>query len=462
MTRRLTFRRAARRGVAMLLALVFLALFTSLAVGLAASADMNMAIARNRLNIHQAAGLAETGVQLIQKHIGGITVPATHNAADVHAAIGNQLRTALYSSTMVDANGITWDAIGVTVPVITLTRLDNRSGMVNLTIAASGGALDDTTVTVRSIGQFGNATRTVTYNLTTQRGRTVLNDYGMASRSVISMSGNAIIKGVDDDHASEGSILSASYSTTNAVQLTGSVYVSGDAGVVNPNGHISNKGSSTIGGQQRIGVQEPQWPQVDQSVFVPYATNVRSTGSSGDLVLSNIRIPPNTNPTFSGNVTIYGVVYVQSPNKVTFSGNANLIGCIVCEAPAVNNLTDNQIKFTGTLTTSGVENLVDGVPAGSQYDGLRDLTGSFLLAPGFSTQFSGNFNTVNGCMVASEFKFTGNAGGTIKGGVVNLQDSTFEMSGNSPIIIDKQHAVENPAGIVSSYRLVCVTGSYVE
>ena len=458
MTRRLPSRRAARRGVAMLLALVFLAMFTSLAVGLAASADMNMAVSRNRINIHQASAMAEVGVQLVQKHVGGITIPPSHNAADVHAAIGNQLRTALNGSSMVNADGITWNATSVTVPVITLTRADNRSGTINLTIAASGGALDDTTVTVHSTGQFGSATCAVTYNLSTQRGRTALNDFGIASKSPVRMTGNAIIRGIDAAHSSDGSILSATYSTTNAIQLVGNDYVSGDVGVVNPNGQISTTGNVIIVGQQRIGVQEPQWPQVDQSVFIPYATNVQSSGGSANMVLSNIRIPPNSNPTFSGNLTIFGVVYIQSPNKVTFAGNTNLIGCVICETPAVNNLNNNQVKFTGNLTTSGVENL----PAGSQYDGLRDLTGSFLLAPGFSAQFSGNFNTINGCMVASEFKFTGNSGGIVKGGVVNLQDSTFQMSGDSPIIIDKQHAVEEPAGIVSSYKLVCVTGSYVE
>jgi hypothetical protein len=151
-------------------------------------------------------------------------------------------------------------------------------------------------------------------------------------------------------------------------------------------------------------------------------------------------------------------VYVQAPNKVTFSGNVTVIGCIVADQPAVDNLTANQIKFTGNVATSGVESL----PAGAQYDGLRALTGSFLLAPGFSTQFTGNFSTVNGCMVASEFKFTGNAGGTIKGGVVNLRDSTFQLTGNANLVIDRQGAVANPAGIVSSTKLVCVSGSYAE
>jgi Tfp pilus assembly protein PilX len=449
-------RRRARRGIALLMTLIFLALFASLAVGLAASADMNAAVSRNRISVNQAAALAETGVQLVQMHVGGLYVPGTHSAMDLHQAIGQQLQTALNGSTMVNAADITWDSSAVTVPTITLTRADNRTGTVNLTIAASGGVLDNTTVTITSIGHFGNTTRSATYNLTVQRGHTALNDYAIASKSAIVMTGNVRLQGANEP--SEGSLFSATYSTTNGVRMTGNAYVSGDVSVANPNGGISKTGNCTIVGQQLIGAAEPQWPQVDQSVFVPYATNTRSSGASSTITLTNVRVPANTNPTFSGNTTILGVMYIESPNKVSFTGNCSITGTIVCQTPAVDNLANNYVKFTGNVSTSGVENL----PAGSQYDGLRDLTGSFLLAPGFSAQFSGNFSTVNGCMVASEYKFTGNAGGTIKGGVVNLRDSTFQMTGDSPIIIDKNHAVEAPAGIVGSYQLVCVSGSYVE
>jgi Tfp pilus assembly protein PilX len=456
MKTRRTFRRKGQRGIGLLVVLIFLALFASLAVGIAASSDMTLAVGRNRVDMHEASALAEAGVQLIQKHIGGLPVPGTHTAADLHQAIAERLVTALAGSNMVNAHAITWNASGVVVPTITLTRADNRAGTVNLTIAASGGALDDTTVTVTSSGHFGCANRTVTYNLTTQRGRTALNDYGIASKSVVTMTGDARILGANDPR--EGSVLSATYSTPDAIQMTGNVYVSGDISVVNPNGRIRKTGNVTIGGQERIGVQEPSWPQVDQSVFTPYATNVRSSGASSSVVLSNVRIPPNSNPTFSGNTTILGVLYIQSPNRVSFTGNCNIVGTIVCQTPVVDSLTSNYVKFTGNVTTAGVESL----PPDSQYDGLRSLTGSFLLAPGFSAQFAGNFSTINGCMVASEFKFTGNAGGRVRGGVVNLRDSTFQVSGNSPILIDKNGVVEHPAGIVSSYYLVCVSGSYSE
>jgi hypothetical protein len=151
-------------------------------------------------------------------------------------------------------------------------------------------------------------------------------------------------------------------------------------------------------------------------------------------------------------------MYVESPNRITFSGNTNFIGLIVCETPEVDNLDAHSIQFTGSVSTSGTENL----PPGKQYDGLRELTGSFLLAPGYSAKFAGNFGAINGCIVASEFQFTGDASGRVKGGIMNLRDSQFTIKGESMILIDKSDTPEHPAGLETSLRLVCVSGSYRE
>jgi hypothetical protein len=445
-----------RRGIALLVTLIFLTLFACLAVAIAASADANLTIAHNRIEGQQALALAGTGLQLMQKSIGGMSVSGVADAAGMHALIRDHLAADFATSTMLDTHFITIGPDGVTVPIVALTRTDGRQGFVTLSVQSSGGATDSTTVTISSTANFGSATRAAFYNMTVQRGQTVLSDYGIASRGPVQMTGNASILGADDP--ADGNILSATYSTPNAIQLTGNIQIAGDAAVVNPDGRIRKVGNVTIGGDQIIGAAEPEWPEVDISPFKPFATHTYSGGGSGNLILSNIRIPPNTNPNFSGNVVILGVVYIQPPNKVTFSGNTSIIGVIVADEPPVDNLTANQIKFTGNVSTAGVENL----PPGADYNGLRDLTGSFLLAPGFSTQFTGNFNTVNGCMVASEFKFTGNAGGNILGGLVNLRDSVVQLTGNARLVIDRQDASEHPAGIVSSTKLVCVSGSYSE
>jgi hypothetical protein len=436
--------------------LIFLALFACLAVAIAARADMTMTMARNTVCRHQATALAETGLMLVQRHIGGMTVPATDNASDLHRAIADKLAESLQGTGMLDATDIHWDATRVLLPDILVARPDGRSGHLDVRILASGGADDNTTVTIESTGAFDTARRKAFYNMTVQRGRSVLMDYGIASKSAIDMSGEGSVVGANSP--SEGSIMSATYSTDRAIRMVGNAHASGALAVVNPDGEVVMHGGATAGGDTRIGVDEPEWPEVDGSVFVPYVTSVYSGSGAGDMVLSNVRIPANTNPTFSGNVTVLGVMYVESPNKIHFSGNAALVGVIVCEEPSVDNLKSNEIKFSGNMSTAGVENL----PALPAYDGLRELTGSFLLAPGFSAQFTGNFSTINGCMAASEFKFTGNAGGRVRGGIINLRDSSFVIAGNAPIIIDRQGMEEHPAGLTSSYRLVCVSGSYSE
>lgn len=445
--------RAGRRGIALLLTMIFLALFACLAVAIVAASDSNLTIARNRIESCQAAAFAETGVQLTRQSIGGVIVPVTHNAADVHNAIATQLRTVFSGSHMVNSDGISVGTGGVTVPTFTLVRPDGRTGAISLNILSSGGAQDATTITVRSVAVFGGACRAVTYNMTVQRGRNVLLDYGIASKGVIQMQGNNGVSGANI--TAEGSILSDTYSTINAIQVGGHSSVSGNAAVCNPDGQINVGGSSHIDGQQIIGAPEPDWPVVDITPFTPYATNVYSGGDN----LTNVRIPPNTNPSFNGNTTITGVLYIQSPNVVEFKKDVTVVGCIVCEPPPINNPNTNQIQFKANVYATGVEHL----PAGSQFDGLRDLKGSFLLAPGFYiSTWANSVLNVDGCIVASAFGFGGGPNTRVKGGILNLSDNPFQMSGNSTIIIDRQGAETNPAGLVESYKIVCVPGSYAE
>ena len=105
----------------------------------------------------------------------------------------------------------------------------------------------------------------------------------------------------------------------------------------------------------------------------------------------------------------------------------------------------------------------EAFPAEQQrFDGLREQTGTFLLAPGYRAKFAGNFSTINGMIVASQFQFSGNAAGTVRGNILNLSDSSFMLTGNAHLTIDKAHASDCPAGLERKYSLVCVTGSYRE
>ena len=444
--------RMSARGMALLLTLSFLAMFACLIVSLAVMSDMNMMVARNRTQSRQAEALAEAGLNLVQVHLGGASVSGTGGVERFHQEIAAHLDP-VWASLAHTADGASYDASAVSLATIRATAGGTGAGTVDIRISADRPAADSPTITVQSTGRFGGAARTAFYEMTAQPGMSVLGAYGIASKSAINMKGNPSIVGAN--RTEEGSVLSATAVTLEAIDLTGHVNISGDVAVTNPDALITTKGNVNIGGERVRGAIEPDWPEVDAGLFAPYATHVY-TGSEG-TTLTNIRIPAGKNPTFNANMQLRGVIYIESPNKVTFNGNCNVAGVIVAEKPLTTNYDNNRIKFAGTVTSAGVETL-----SRTEFGDLCDLKGSFLLAEGYSLTFTGNFNTVNGYIVGSKFEFSGNAGGTVRGGIINLADTVFTVDGNVDIVIDKEHAEDDPAGLVSKHFLLCVAGSYHE
>ena len=442
--------RAKAKGVAFLITIIFVALFASMAVALATTSDMNMLVSRNRLESNQAATLVETGLLLAQKQLGGANVSGA-SAEAVHESIAAHLRSAWESSNAVDASAITADAGGVVIPPITLARADGRTGTISLVMTSDGGVGDTPTIEIAATGRFAGAVRTAYYDLTVQAGG-LFAKFGLLSKSPIVMKDNARIQGANDD---EGSIFSSS-SDSAAIDMRDDASISGDAGVTAEESGISIQDNASVDGEQVHGADEPEWPEIDNSGFEQYVEEIVTGDVDGDQTLHNIRIPAGTNTTFDGNIDIYGVIYIESPNTVEFKGNTNIVGMIVTEEPAIENLDNNKLVFKGNLSASGAENLPDE----DRYAGLRDQTGTFMLAPGFLATFKSNFNTIPGSMAAGQFLFQDDAQGTIRGGLVSLSDADLTLKDDACLTIDKQNADPSPTGLGSGYSLVCVTGSY--
>ena len=68
--------------------------------------------------------------------------------------------------------------------------------------------------------------------------------------------------------------------------------------------------------------------------------------------------------------------------------------------------------------------------------------------PGFTSIFGGNFNTINGSIIASKMSYSGTAGGIVKGSVINLRDSALSMGGTADIIVESQGTSNYPAGVL--------------
>ena len=178
----------------------------------------------------------------------------------------------------------------------------------------------------------------------------------------------------------KGSILAINTTDPTPVKIGGKV-VSGDISVVNPTANVVVSGGSVGGSTDpnviqtshvHKGVDNPDFPTLDTSMFIPYATNKYVPGKG---TYSNIIIPPNTNPSFSAGTVLKGVIYVKTPNRVSFSGNTSIQGVLVTDTEGqVGNLNTNTVTFQGGFDSKGVETL------DASYGDLRNLSG--LDTPG--------------------------------------------------------------------------------
>ena len=114
--------------------------------------------------------------------------------------------------------------------------------------------------------------------------------------------------------------------------------------------------------------------------------------------------------------------------------------------------------FSGNVSTYGISEL----PAEDKFVGLRDKTGSFLLAPGFSASFSGNASVNNGVIAANGISFSGNAGGNVQGTMMNYSQTPISLSGNSNLTLNPSGTISSPAGFIPVKALEFVPSSYSE
>ena len=439
---------------------MFLAIFAALGMAYASSSSLNMRQSSNLSDFSQARLEAESALAYYNYTLAKVGVAKGKSGQALLDDLADRLADNLNGKSHFNGVGVTYSNGTITIPPASLGA--GRSFGAAITLAGTN------TVHLRLTGQADGVSRAIGLNLTTKAGNNFVMSCGIASKSAIKLTGNASVAGANN--SAEGSILSATYSTTNAVTITGNCAIQGDIYASNPDAAVSMTGNVSVGGESsnsaavkdhiHIGIGAVDFPEVDPTVFEPYATNIidSHTSTNGNKTFTNIRIKAGTNPTFSGNITIKGVVFVEQPNVVTFSGNTNMTGVLVTQDAGDNTYTTNKIKFTGNMTSKGVEQLPDT----AEFHELRELKGSFILAPGFGVSFAGNFGTVNGTMAADAFTFVGNSGGTVKGGIINYSDSDFTLTGNSRVVIDRNGMPDTPAGFNIPAGLATDASSYVE
>lgn len=444
-----------RAAMAALLAMLYLALIASLAVGFYASSNSNNLVSENEKRTGLSLAACESGMEFMNYQLEQVTVPHFDTPAAAFQKVYTQLQNQLDHTANLGGKKISFDGTYIRIPGNDSYIRTGNGGEFKVTIENLKAS-----IRVKVIGRNGDslAKRAIRMEFNLAQNASNIFYFGVASRGSIQTEGSSRITGATDP--TKGSVLSVS-SSANPIVINGKE-VSGDISVANPAATVTVGPGAIVGGSTdhseimakhvHTGVTAPEFPTIDTTAFKSFATNAYTGGSP----LINTIIPANTNPTFASGTVIKGVLYIETPNKVTFSGDCTVQGVIVTQNNPIGNLTTNTIAFKGNTTVTGVETLDES------FGDLRKLTGSFLLAPGFAATFTGSFGTVGGAIIADKISMTGDAGGTIQGSMVSLLDTPLTLSGSSEIIIASTGTTNYPAGVFFSQHFAPLADTYEE
>jgi hypothetical protein len=462
MERPTSFRHGRRRGSSLVLALLFVALFASLAVSMAAMSGSNVQIARNQHHLEAARSCALSGLEVLRYWMNQVSVSGTTAPSQRFDRLATELRNVLiaggaanlspvYNGATIALSDVSLDsATGQTFSAV-LTKLDNDT--IRLDITGKDGPVDRT---IRSTFGFGTRAHTVF-------------DFGVASKGPVAMSGNVDVDGVAIDVESNAYIQSDD--SLLALSIIGNSHIAGTVKIVNPLAYVHLQGGKAgVGGvtgdaaarppYTQIGIEPTEFPEMNTQTFRSYVTSEigASTNTKADATFANVRIPAGLNPTFSGHVTLKGVVWIEAPNVVTFAGTTDVTGIVIGAGNPSDDSGVNRISFTGNVNSWPVSQL----PAEPQFAGLRNQIGTFLIAPGFHASFGGGFSSLSGAIAANGIDFYGNAGGTISGSIINYANTQMTLSGNSDLHFNRSGLSDVPSGFTPELILYYNRSSYSE
>jgi hypothetical protein len=453
--------RGNREGSTLVITLIFIVMFSALAAAMATMSGANVQVAENLCKLDQTRACAESGFEVTRYWLKKVSFSGTTAVNDRFTRLATELQSEL------TAAGVTNIMPVCTSSTITFSdvSLDSSQGQ---TFSAVLTKVDVNNIHLEVTGYNGSLSRTIRSSYVFgQRANTVF-DYGVATKGALTLSGNIDMEGANIAIESNAYIQT---DDTLALSIIGNSEIAGVVKITNPIGNVYLQGGQAgIGGvtgpaatqppYTEYGYPETEFPEMVASTFAPYVTHTLdpNINTSSSVVLENVIIPAGMNPTFTGGATLRGVVWIEQPNQVTFSGNTNVCAIIVGNGSPTDNSGTNSITFGGSLSSQPVSSL----PLEPQFEGIRNEVGTFIMAPGFQATFTGPFTTVSGAIAANGIEFSGGAGGTINGSLVNYSPNPMVCSGNNDLLFNRSGLSEVPAGFVPEVVLHYDPSSYSE
>ena len=418
-------RRRARRGVVCILAMLFLVLFAVLALGFYFSTAMAAQVSANERASQSSQLAAESGVAFLRYQLGLLKIPATVTADKLLEEVYMQLDSHMAGTSNLGDRCIGYDGYTISIPDGTseFVRVAPQGPSFRATIRTEGERL-----VMKVTGSPGTTRSQMCRAVHTEFDRvnkpSAVFDYGVASRGKVhikSSPSTQVLGSPDPD----GSILST-HPGVDAI-VTGKGTIDGGLAVVSSKNDVALGGGS-VGGSDNPGiiksqhislVKAPEFPEVETTWFKPFATSVYVAGAATQ---KNIRVPPNTDPTFNAGDVINGILYIESPNKVTFGGHATINGVIVFENKGSAEV--NTLDFKGNVSPRAI-------PATSEFDAIRAASkGWAIAAPSAAVTMSGNVDgTLEGSLVASSVTLSASAD-------LHFHDGSIITLGTTPTLVE--------------------------
>ena len=451
-----------QKGIALIVAMLFVMVFSALSVAMFSMSSGNSLVASNLHKANQARSSAESGLEIVRYYLNKVAIDGLTPENDRFVSLASQVVTLINP----DSSGTATYDDSVTPPQIHVSPVMLNSSGDNLFYAEiTPNGIDGAFVSIT--GQAGQIDRTIAGGFGYGVRKKSVFDYGVASKGPVE---TASISLDGTTFRVEADMYIESMTSNQALSMKNS-QIAGDVKIVNPTAYVTISGASSIGGETginaiqnhvEIGVDPTEFPQPNPGRFEQFVngvtidtTNIGTYGSNATL--DNVRIAAGTNPTFDGQTTINGVMFIEQPNVVTIKGTANINGVIVGDGDTNDNSGTNQLIFEGGVVSSSVQDL----PQTEQFAGLHDQTGTFVMAPGFAVSMGGSFGTLNGAIAANGFTTYGNAEGTIGGSIINYSPEIMLLGGND-LYFNRSGLTEIPAGFVPEIVIYYDPSDYEE
>jgi hypothetical protein len=398
------------------LAMLFLVLFSVLALGFYYTTAVSAQISANERTGQACQLAAESGLAFLRYQLSALDLDPTVTPDKMLEEVSMQLETSMDGTGNLGSSRVYFDTSKATIVIPSdpadCVKLSPAGPSFRVSMTASGER-----ITVRVTGYPGTAPSAQYRVIQTEFVRTnkpsSIFDYGVASRGKVQLKASSSTQVFGSPDA-DGSIFS-SFAGPKAI-WTGSGDIEGDLFVVGDKNRVLLGGGSVGGSSNPADIKAnhiklvtaPLFPYVDTTQFKALATNVYVAGAP---VQKNIRVPAGKNPTFNGGDVVNGLLYIESPNAVSFSGNATINGVIVFENKGSSAV--NSLDFKGNVTPTMI-------PSAPEYDAIRAAAkGWAIAAPSASVTMSGSVDgTLEGSLVADAVTLNGSADLYFKGGSI--------------------------------------------